>query len=211
MALNTFRDGDSITSVGSPSQCLTTPYEMFFLISILNLLWHILRPLPLIGSLSWEKCSWRTYIISFCAEIKVFPFACVCFSLMKQLLAYPQPREGYRKCAAPHSVWAINVVGCTMCVAAGLDSCSSECKAKLNCGDAEPNMRVCQQTWSHRPSIVALSSKVPRELLISYTMPVQLCLWPATIPVLCVAWSGVQQSGGRSETGCWWQTSLFFT
>jgi len=47
--LNTFRDGDSTTSLGSPFQCLTTLLEkIFFLISSLNLPWCNLRPFPLI-------------------------------------------------------------------------------------------------------------------------------------------------------------------
>ena len=55
--LNTCRDGDSTTSLGSPSQCLTTPYrKKCFLISNLNLPWHNLRPFPLILSpVSSEK------------------------------------------------------------------------------------------------------------------------------------------------------------
>ena len=49
--LNTFRDGDSTTSVGSPFQCLTTlAVKKCFLISNLNLPWHNLRPFPLVLS-----------------------------------------------------------------------------------------------------------------------------------------------------------------
>ncbi|KAK4824542.1 LOW QUALITY PROTEIN: hypothetical protein QYF61_016146, partial [Mycteria americana] len=55
--LNSFRDGDSTTSLGSLFQCLTTlSVKKFFLISNLNLAWHNLRPFPLILSLvTWEK------------------------------------------------------------------------------------------------------------------------------------------------------------
>jgi len=43
--LNTSRDGDSTTSLGSLFQCLTTlSVKKFFLISNLNLPWHSLRP-----------------------------------------------------------------------------------------------------------------------------------------------------------------------
>jgi len=45
------RDGDSITSLGSLFQGLTTSVKKLFLISNLNLPWHKLRPLPLILSL----------------------------------------------------------------------------------------------------------------------------------------------------------------
>ena len=49
--LNTFRDGDSTTSLGSLFQCLTTfSVNKFFLMSNLNLPWHNLRPFPLILS-----------------------------------------------------------------------------------------------------------------------------------------------------------------
>ena len=41
--LNTSRDGDSTTSLGSPFQCLTTlPVKKFFLISSLNLPWDVI-------------------------------------------------------------------------------------------------------------------------------------------------------------------------
>ena len=55
--LNTSRDGDSTTFLGSLFQCLTTlSVKKFFLISNLNLPWCNLRPLPLILSLvTWEK------------------------------------------------------------------------------------------------------------------------------------------------------------
>ena len=55
--LNTPRDGDSTTSLGSLFQCLTTlSVKKFFLISSLNLPWCNLRPLPLILLLvTWEK------------------------------------------------------------------------------------------------------------------------------------------------------------
>jgi len=47
--LNTSRDSDSPTSLGSLFQCLTTlSKKNFFLSSNLNLAWHNLRPLPLI-------------------------------------------------------------------------------------------------------------------------------------------------------------------
>jgi len=49
--LNKSRDGDSATSLGSLFWCLTTlSVNKFFLISNLNLLWHNLRPFPLILS-----------------------------------------------------------------------------------------------------------------------------------------------------------------
>ena len=49
--LNTSREGDCATSLGSPFQCLTTLSEKkCFLISNLNLPWHSLRPFPLITS-----------------------------------------------------------------------------------------------------------------------------------------------------------------
>ncbi|KAK4829075.1 hypothetical protein QYF61_002019, partial [Mycteria americana] len=55
--LNTSRDGDSTTSLGSLLQCLTTlSVKTFFLISNLNLPWHNLRPFPLVLWLvTWEK------------------------------------------------------------------------------------------------------------------------------------------------------------
>ncbi|KAK4831669.1 hypothetical protein QYF61_018636 [Mycteria americana] len=55
--LNTSRDGDSATSLGSLFQCLTTlSVKKFFLISSLNLPWCNLRPFPLVLSLvTWEK------------------------------------------------------------------------------------------------------------------------------------------------------------
>ncbi|KAK4832719.1 LOW QUALITY PROTEIN: hypothetical protein QYF61_025208, partial [Mycteria americana] len=55
--LNTCRDGDSTTSLGSLFQCLTTlSLNKFFLISNLNLPWCNLRPFPLVLSLvTWEK------------------------------------------------------------------------------------------------------------------------------------------------------------
>ena len=47
--LNTSRDGDSTTSLGSSLQCLTTlSVNKFFLTSNLNLPWRHLRPFPLI-------------------------------------------------------------------------------------------------------------------------------------------------------------------
>ena len=50
--LNTSRDGDSITCLGSPFQYLTTVSEKkFFLICKLNLHWHNLRLFPFILSL----------------------------------------------------------------------------------------------------------------------------------------------------------------
>jgi len=49
--LNTSRDGDSTTSLGSLFQCLTTLYvKKCFLISNLNLHWCNLRPFPLLLS-----------------------------------------------------------------------------------------------------------------------------------------------------------------
>ena len=49
--LNTSRDGDSTTSLGSLFQCLTTlSANNFFLISNLNLPWCILKPFPLVLS-----------------------------------------------------------------------------------------------------------------------------------------------------------------
>ena len=49
--LNTSKDGDSTTSLGSLFQCLTTlSVKKCFLISNLNLPWHNLRPFPLILS-----------------------------------------------------------------------------------------------------------------------------------------------------------------
>ncbi|KAK4828611.1 hypothetical protein QYF61_000063 [Mycteria americana] len=55
--LNTSRDGDSTTSLGSLFQCLITPsVKKNFLISSLNLPWCNLRPFPLVLSLvTWEK------------------------------------------------------------------------------------------------------------------------------------------------------------
>ncbi|KAK4829616.1 LOW QUALITY PROTEIN: hypothetical protein QYF61_005743 [Mycteria americana] len=55
--LNTSRDGDSTTSLGSLFQCLTTLLvKTFFLTSNLNLPWRNLRPFPLVLSLvNWEK------------------------------------------------------------------------------------------------------------------------------------------------------------
>ena len=55
--LNTSRDGDSTTALGSPFQCLTThSVKKYFLISSLNLPWCNLRPLPLVLSLiTWLK------------------------------------------------------------------------------------------------------------------------------------------------------------
>ena len=55
--MNTSRDSDSTTSLGSLCQCLATlPEKKFFLISNLNLPWCNIRPLPLILSLvTWEK------------------------------------------------------------------------------------------------------------------------------------------------------------
>jgi len=47
--LNTSRVGDSITSLGSPFQCLTTLSEkQYFLMSSLNLPWCSLKPFPLV-------------------------------------------------------------------------------------------------------------------------------------------------------------------
>ena len=48
--LNTSRDGDSTTSLGSLFQCLTTLLVKFFLLSNLNLPWCNLRPFPLVLS-----------------------------------------------------------------------------------------------------------------------------------------------------------------
>ena len=49
--LNTSRDGDPTTSLGSPFQYLTTPsVKKCFLIPNLNLPWHNLRPFPLVLS-----------------------------------------------------------------------------------------------------------------------------------------------------------------
>ena len=49
--LNTSRDGNSTTSLGTLFQCLTTlSVKTFFLISNLNLPWFNLRPFPLILS-----------------------------------------------------------------------------------------------------------------------------------------------------------------
>ncbi|KAK4812678.1 LOW QUALITY PROTEIN: hypothetical protein QYF61_012188 [Mycteria americana] len=55
--LNTSRDGDSTTSLGSLFQCLITlSVKKNFLISSLNLPWRNLRPFPLVLSLvTWEK------------------------------------------------------------------------------------------------------------------------------------------------------------
>ncbi|KAK4828289.1 hypothetical protein QYF61_024954 [Mycteria americana] len=55
--LNTSRDGDSTTSLGSLFQCLTTLLvKKFFLISNLNFPWCNLRPFPLVLSLvTWEN------------------------------------------------------------------------------------------------------------------------------------------------------------
>ncbi|KAK4830710.1 hypothetical protein QYF61_012970 [Mycteria americana] len=55
--LNTSRDGDSTTSLGSLFQCLITlSVKKFSLISSLNLPWRNLRPFPLVLSLvTWEK------------------------------------------------------------------------------------------------------------------------------------------------------------
>ena len=55
--LNTSRDGDSTTSLGSLFQGLITlSVKNFFLISNLNLLWCNFRPFPLVLSLvTWEK------------------------------------------------------------------------------------------------------------------------------------------------------------
>ena len=53
LSLNTSRDADPTTSLGSLFQCITTPPEKkFFLISNLTLSWHNLRPSPLILLLS---------------------------------------------------------------------------------------------------------------------------------------------------------------
>lgn len=54
--LNTFRGGDSTTSLGSLFQCLaTSSVKKFFLIPSLNLPWHNLRPFPWVLSLVPEK------------------------------------------------------------------------------------------------------------------------------------------------------------
>ncbi|KAK4823924.1 hypothetical protein QYF61_008310 [Mycteria americana] len=55
--LNTSRDGDSTTSLGSLFQCLITlSVKKNFLISSLNLPWRNLRPFPLVLSLvTWEE------------------------------------------------------------------------------------------------------------------------------------------------------------
>lgn len=51
-SLNTFKDGDSTTFLGSPVQCLATiSVKNFLLMSSLNLPWHSLRPFPLVLSL----------------------------------------------------------------------------------------------------------------------------------------------------------------
>ena len=51
--LNTSRDGDSTTALGSLFQCLTTlSVKKFFLISNLNLPWCNLKPFPLVLSLA---------------------------------------------------------------------------------------------------------------------------------------------------------------
>ncbi|KAK4814524.1 hypothetical protein QYF61_021625 [Mycteria americana] len=51
--LNSSRDGDSTTSLGSLFQCLMTlSVKKFFLISNLNLSWSNLRPFPLVPSLA---------------------------------------------------------------------------------------------------------------------------------------------------------------
>ena len=63
--LNTSRDGDSTTSLGSLFQCLTTfCVKKFFLISNLNLPWLNLRPFPLILSRSSLRIKMRTLIFS---------------------------------------------------------------------------------------------------------------------------------------------------
>jgi len=52
--LNTFRDGDSTTSLGSLCHCLTTLDEKkFFLIHNPNLSWCNLRPFPLVLSTNY--------------------------------------------------------------------------------------------------------------------------------------------------------------
>jgi len=55
--LNTSRDSDSTTSIGSPFQRLTTlPEKKNFLMSKLNLPWHNLRLFPLVLLLvTWER------------------------------------------------------------------------------------------------------------------------------------------------------------
>jgi len=55
--LNTSRDDDSTTFLGSLFQCLTTlSVKKFFLVSYLNIPWCNLRPFPLVLSLiTWEK------------------------------------------------------------------------------------------------------------------------------------------------------------
>lgn len=57
--LNAFRDGDTITSLGSLFQCLTIlSMKNFFLISHLDLPWHNTRQYPLVLLLvTWEKRS----------------------------------------------------------------------------------------------------------------------------------------------------------
>lgn len=57
ICLNPFRDSDSITSLGSLLQCLTSPsVNKSFLITKLNLHWYNLRPLPHVLSLvTWER------------------------------------------------------------------------------------------------------------------------------------------------------------
>ena len=56
-SLNTSRDSDSTTPLGSLCQCLTTLSEkQFLLIFNVNLLWHNLRPIPLflwLGARDW--------------------------------------------------------------------------------------------------------------------------------------------------------------
>jgi len=55
--VNTSKDGDATTSLGSLFQCMINLLmKTFFIISSLNLPWHNLRPFPLVLSLvTWEK------------------------------------------------------------------------------------------------------------------------------------------------------------
>ena len=88
--LNTSRDGDSTTSLGSLCQCLTTLSEKnFFLISNLNLPWHYVKPLPLVYSIYLKTCLIFYILSSFCSRdfVKAFAFS---LSTLLVLIGLPQ-------------------------------------------------------------------------------------------------------------------------
>ncbi|KAK4832220.1 hypothetical protein QYF61_021067, partial [Mycteria americana] len=106
--LNTSRDGNSTTSLGSLFQCLTTlSVNKFFLISNLNPPWCNLRPFPLVLSLvTWEKRPTPTWLQPPYRQLKRagrFPLSLL-FSRLNN------PRSSYDLCSRPFTSFDIETV-----------------------------------------------------------------------------------------------------